>query len=386
MHVLILPSWYPRYDGDAEGSFFRDQAQALADSGLTVGVVFADLRGPRRYFRWGRQSGISVRQDESINEVRSHGFNWFSRDAARYEKLWLRHAEKAFATYVDRFGMPDILHVHSMEPAGSFAVRIADRCGMPFVITEHSTFFLHSEPSATHRQKIGILAAQSSCNIAVSPMFSARLTNLTHCDWQYVPNIVSERFLSAPTVTHDKEPFRLVSVALLSKHKRMDVVIDAVAALRNRGRNVALTIIGDGSERARLERMVGDLVLTEVVEFAGRVALADMPKAMGTGDLLVSASDFETFGVTLIEGMALGMPVVATRSGGPDSIVTSDVGTLVPLGDPIALADAVAAIMDNIERYRPADIRTHCDARFSPRTVCRSLTTIYAEAIANARR
>lgn len=386
MHVLILPSWYPRYDGDAEGSFFRDQAQALADAGLTVGVVFADLRGPRRYFRWGRQSGISVRQDGSINEVRSHGFNWFPRDATRYEKLWLRHAEKAFATYVDRFGMPDILHVHSMEPAGSFAVRVADRYGIPFVVTEHSSFFLRNELRSKRGENMKAIARRSYCNIAVSQMFAAKLNKMTGSVWQYIPNIVSDRFLFASLIDHGREPFRLVSVASLGRHKRMDVVIDAVAALRNRGRNIALTIIGDGSERARLEKMVGDLALTEVVEFAGRVALSDMPKAMGTGDLLVSASDFETFGVTLIEGMALGMPVVATRSGGPDSIVTSEVGTLVPLGDPIALADAAAAIMDNIERYSPADIRTHCAARFSSRTVCRSLTTIYAEAIANARR
>lgn len=386
MHVLILPSWYPRYDGDAEGSFFRDQAHALADAGLTVGVVFADLRGPRRYFRWGRQSGISVRQDESINEVRSHGFNWFPRDAGRYEKLWLRHAEKAFVTYVDRFGMPDILHVHSMEPAGSFAVRVADRCGIPFVVTEHSSFFLRNELSSKRGENVKAIVRRSYRNIAVSQTFATKLNKMTGGVWQYIPNIVSDRFLFASLIDHGRGPFRLVSVASLAKHKRMDVVIDAVAALRNRGRNVALTIIGDGSERTRLERMVGDLALTEVVEFTGRVALADMPKAMGTGDLLVSASDFETFGVTLIEGMALGMPVVATRSGGPDSIVTSEVGTLVPLGDPIALADAAAVIMDNIERYRPADIRAHCDARFSPRTVCRSLTTIYAEAIADARR
>lgn len=386
MHVLILPSWYPRYDGDAEGSFFRDQAHALADTGLTVGVVFADLRGPRRYFRWGRQSGVSVRQDGPINEVRSHGFNWFPRDIMRHEKLWLRHAERAFATYVESFGMPDIVHVHSINPAGSFAVRVADRYSIPFVMTEHSSFFLRNKIPLKIRQKAEEIVARSSRNIAVSQLFARRMEKITGGVWQYIPNIVSNRFLSASTIVHGRRPFRLVSVASLAKHKRMDLVIAALAALRKRGLDVALTIIGAGGERVRLERMVDDLGLTEVVEFAGGVALADMPKAMATGDLLVSASDFETFGVTLVEGMALGMPVVATRSGGPDSIVTPEVGTLVPVGNAIALADAAAAIMDDIERYRPADIRAYCEERFSPRTVCSSLTTIYIEAVADARR
>ena len=164
----------------------------------------------------------------------------------------------------------------------------------------------------------------------------------------------------------------------------MDLVVEAVAALRARGHDVALTIVGDGEERPRLEQMVSALGLEEKIEFAGLTARADVPGAMSKGRILVSASEAETFGVTLIEGMALGMPIVATRSGGPDSIVTPEVGKLVDEWSAAAIADAIEEVIRHIDRYDPAKMRAHCEARYSTSVVSDALKSIYADAIADA--
>jgi len=384
MHVLILPSWYPRFEGDVEGSFFRDQAHGLADAGLKVGVLFPDLRGPRRHFRGERPSGIAVRQDGAISEVRSHGFNWFPGTMAGFEWLWLRHAHKALSVYFERFGRPDIVHVHSMEPAAAVAERLRDRYGIPFVVTEHSTFHIRGMSSAAVKRKCTRLAHASSANLAVSEIFADKLNALYGGDWSYLPNIVSPRFLSHPLISPSNGEFRIVSVALLARRKRMDLVIEAVADLRTRGIDAALTIIGDGDEKPRLEQLATTLGLDGKVEFAGRVPISDMPAAMAKGHLLVSASEFETFGVTLIEGMALGMPIVATRSGGPSSIVAPDVGILVDRWDASEIADAIEAIIEDNDRYKPADLRAHSEARYSTPVVSEALKAIYSNVIANA--
>ncbi len=137
MHVLILPSWYPRFEGDVEGSFFREQALALANSGLKVGVVFPDLRGPRRFMRARKKFGLKVRNDEGLQEVRSHGFNWFPRGETSFQWLWTKHAKRALERYVREFGKPDIVHVHSMLPSGLAAVWFHRLHNIPFVVTEH---------------------------------------------------------------------------------------------------------------------------------------------------------------------------------------------------------------------------------------------------------
>jgi glycosyltransferase involved in cell wall biosynthesis len=386
MHVLILPSWYPRFDGDAEGSFFRDQAQALASRGLRVGVVFADLRGPGRYFRLGWQSGLTVRADGMLNEVRSHGFNWFSRNATGYRKLWCWHARRAFDVYCERFGKPDIIHVHSMEPAAHFAAQVKARYGIPFVTTEHSTYHLAPSVVSASQLMYSQLARASDANLAVSEVFAEKLNIIYGGDWSYLPNIVSDRFLSHRLIKERGEEINLVSVAFLSRRKRMDLAIAAVSLLKNRGIEAALSIIGDGSERSRLENMVDDLKLRAQVKFVGQVASTEMPVEMAKGNILVSASERETFGVTLVEAMALGMPVVATRSGGPESIVTSDVGRLADDWSAEAIADSIEQIVTSGDGFRPAAIRANCASRFSAAVISEALDALYSRVVSHAAR
>jgi L-malate glycosyltransferase len=381
MHVLILPSWYPRFPGDIEGSFFRDQAMALADAGLNVGVVFPDLQGPRRYFKGAQQTGIKITRDGPINEVRSFGFNWFSGLMRGFEWLWLRHGERAIAAYFEKFGKPDVIHVHSMLPAASLAERLRMRHGIPFVVTEHSSYLFHIKVPDNIKTKCARLAQSSSANLAVSQIVAEELNRRYSGNWSYLPNIVSPKFLSHPLITPSTDKTRLISVALLRLNKRMDLVIDAVDVLRKRGFNVTLTIIGDGDHRTTLEKRVSQLGLTEFVHFAGLIPVSNMPTTMATGHILVSASEFETFGVTLIEGLALGMPVVATRSGGPESIVTRNVGRLVDKWEATAFADAVEEVMVGIDQFRPEKMRSHCEAHYSAGVVAAALQLIYMRVV-----
>lgn len=383
MHVLIIPSWYPRFPGDLEGTFFRDQALALADIGINVGVLFPDLKGVARYFTNYRRPGIKIGEDGPLNEVRSFGFNWFPRLMSGFEWLWKIHGLKAADCYFEKFGRPDIIHAHSMLPAGSLAVNLQKRFDIPFVLTEHSTVLLNNRIASGLAQKCRNIASLSSANLAVSEPAAAALERRYGGNWAYLPNIVSPFFLSHPLITPPAaSTFHIISAAILRPRKRMDVIIDAVHLLRQRNSDVSLTIIGDGEQRGALERQVAHLKLGKFVHFAGEVAPNDMPERMARGHVLVSASDFETFGVTLIEGLALGMPVVATRSGGPESIVTPAVGRLVNKGDAGALADAIQHIMKSLAQFAPEKIRQYCQENYSPPVISEALANIYRSIVA----
>ena len=98
-------------------------------------------------------------------------------------------------------------------------------------------------------------------------------------------------------------------------------------------------------------------------------------------DVLVSASNYETFGVVIIESLALGVPVISTNSGGPESIVTKDDGILIPPNDEKALSEAMNRMLVSIDRYNAAEIRHRCFARFSEKIVTKKLLHIYEEII-----
>jgi glycosyltransferase involved in cell wall biosynthesis len=83
----------------------------------------------------------------------------------------------------------------------------------------------------------------------------------------------------------------------------------------------------------------------------------------------------------IIEALACGTPVVATRCGAPEELVTEEVGRLVPPEDPRALADALAAVLDEPDRYEPAALRRHALARYGKDAVGRQLAHAYSEVL-----
>lgn len=94
-------------------------------------------------------------------------------------------------------------------------------------------------------------------------------------------------------------------------------------------------------------------------------------------DFFVLPSLFETFGVTLIEAMACGKPVIASDIGGPKEIVTEKVGKLVPPGDSETLAEAVDYMLDHYREYDPEKIVQYVRQRYSYQAVGKECDRVY---------
>ena len=123
--------------------------------------------------------------------------------------------------------------------------------------------------------------------------------------------------------------------------KRLDVVLDALAQARSP--RLRLVVAGDGELRAALEAEAARRGVAARTHFLGRVGHGELPATLRGCDALVSASTaVESFGMTLIEAMASGLPVVTSDLPGPASLVEQDVtGLIVPRGDAAALAAAL---------------------------------------------
>lgn len=141
-----------------------------------------------------------------------------------------------------------------------------------------------------------------------------------------------------------RAPLRVGTVAVLEERKGHLFLLEAAALLKQQGHRLKYRCAGAGSRRQRLERMALSLGLAEDVEFAGFVG--DIPEFLSSIEVFVLPSLYEGLGVSVLEAMAAGLPVVATRAGGLPEIVDDGVtGLLVPHGDPQALARAVATLV-----------------------------------------
>ncbi len=125
--------------------------------------------------------------------------------------------------------------------------------------------------------------------------------------------------------------------------KSVDTAIRAFACVRERQPDTLLLLVGGGHERPALEALVRDLGLTETALFLG--AREDVENLLPAFDVFLNSSKSESFSNAILEAMAAGLPVVATRVGGnPESVADGRTGFLVAPGDPEAMGEAMAAL------------------------------------------
>lgn len=174
-----------------------------------------------------------------------------------------------------------------------------------------------------------------------------------------IPNPVSidavRRNATADSRRLPDTPPRLIAAGRLERQKNYPLLLRSIARVKET-MPVKLSILGEGSERPALARLIESLGLESTVELLG---FQTNPHALiAQADVFVLSSDFEGFGNVLVEALALGVPVVATdcRHGPREILAGGRYGRLVPPADEKALSDAVLALLrDPAERERLAE-------------------------------
>ena len=381
-HVLIIPSWYPLYSGDIGGSFFREQAIALHSAGFSVGVIFPQLRSFKKLFE--SFNGVTKEIDGGVTTYRDGFINFTPRCKTLMQKKWLKKGERLFKLYIKEHGKPDIIHAHSLFNGGLLAHLLSKKYKVPFVITEHSTAFSRGLISNKQISEAQSAIKDANSCIAVSNEFKTLLNQKLNTDkWIYIPNIVSNDFLESKLISNCNKNYRFINICLLEPKKKVDILIHAFYILSQKVDNIELEIGGNGSQFNYLMNLVSELGLDDKIKFHGKLTRTEVLSKVSNADAFVLSSEFETFGVVLVEALALGIPVIATKCGGPESIVTPEVGFLVEKNSSAALAEAMFFLHSNSKNYKASDIRSYCYKEFSQDTVIRRLTDTYNSIITN---
>jgi len=176
----------------------------------------------------------------------------------------------------------------------------------------------------------------------------------------------------------------LGTVARFDPIKDLDVLVEAFALLRRQSPDTWLLIVGDGPERGRLESLAKDLGVQDRVVFPGFIP--DAPRCLPAIDLYVSASRREGLPLGLLEAMACGLPVVATRVPGHEDVIEHRAtGLLVSPNDPRAFADAAAELLGDAERRRRmgAAGRLRVEREFSASRMAAETAGVYRVAAGN---
>jgi teichuronic acid biosynthesis glycosyltransferase TuaC len=280
----------------------------------------------------------------------------------------------------------DLIHAHFTYPDGVVATQLGRRYGVPVIITEHIPWDIWDQYPRV-RQRAAQAVQQCSFHVSVSESvrksvekYVGKRENLV-----VIPNAVDGSVFNFSPGRRRVEN-RILFVGAVRPIKGVDVLLKAMRLLADKGRDANLVVVGEAfyeayrREEGRLRQMVKDLQLEERVQFIGKKAPAELSDYIQESSVLVLPSRAESFGMVLVEALACGTPVVATRCGGPEDIVSEKVGVLAPPEDPHALARAIEHVLDRRADYDPAELRTHALENFGLESVGRRLAQLYQEA------
>lgn len=381
MRVAIIASWYPTLEEPFVGSFVRHQAQELARL-CDVAVLVPRFVPWRRVLtgRWGAPRVIEP--DGAVTVFRQRYCHAFPRYPFALSLAHSAHAvEVAFRTLLSRWGRPDLLHAHVALPAGYAAVKIGEKYGLPVLLTEH-TGPLNELTLRTRRERNAFRDTLHRCDrvIGVSPEMERQIHEFDPTvPVTIVPNLIRARFfVPPPEEPRSEQQVRFFLLGLLVERKGGRYLVEAANLLVRRNcTRFRVVIGGDGPSRASWEKMVADQGLQAYFQFPGRLTDEEVRHQMQHCDVFVLPSLHENFGIVSGEAMACGKPVLATRCGGSEYVITPETGVLVPPSDAAALAEAMEGFIAGRLQFDPVRARQSVVERFGEEAFLANLERVY---------
>lgn len=383
MHILILASFYPSDIRPYTGILFQGQARAFHHAEQQVGVLVLPRIRETLHIMKSKFPPEFTRDDEDFPVYRMHR-GWFPRVFPEV-CAWLthHHGVRVFQSYMDEHGKPDVIHAHNVFYGGYLASQLGEKFDIPTVVTERSSNHISGRIFLPGQKRI---VRKTFEKIDWVTAISASLRNVLlkyYPDIDVVDNVVDvEAFdFKIPPI---KQPFVFASVGTLTYVKNFPLLIMAFKAAFGDDSNHLLKIGGEGRDRPKLEMLIRELGMESQIELLGRLSHDEVKNLFQDSHVIVSSSHIETFGATLIEAMACGRPVIATRSGGPEGFVNEKNGLLVANNDVEALASGMRTLVNTYDQYNLKDIREFCVNRFSETAITDKLLNRY-EALCDVR-
>lgn len=372
MNILFISRGYPSKKYPMNGIFEYDQAKALSNYGHNVIFGFVDLRSIRRF----RKLGFEKFEKDGILH---YGINIpLGRFPKSVLSFFRNHGLKLLYKKIKKeYGKPDLMHAHFTGSAYS-AAKLIEYNKLPLVITEHFSKIMSDNTEKSLYKMADFAYQQADEIISVSPAFKEIIDNKFNQKSIYIPNIVDTNIFKYNSKEMNcSEEFNFISVGNLIKHKRMHHTIKAFNRAFNNNTKVKLTIIGGGPEKKNLESLIKELNLEDRIKLTGRIERKEIAEYFKKSDAFVLASKGETFGVVFIEAMASGLPVIATRCGGPEHFIKKEQGLIIEKNNIDKLAGAMKNINKNIDNYDNEKISKMTVDEFSPESVAEQITEVY---------
>ena len=388
MKILILSHLFPNESNPALGSFVQQQVRFLRKHcQLKVIAPIAWFPPIRGFGRWSRIGRVCSRELIDGLEILHPRYLLFPRKIF-FSLYWISYLVMLFWTVRNRDF--DLIHAHTAYPDGLAALLFGKAVKKPVLITAHGSD-INLYPEESRIGKILVCFALRHCDavVAVSSDLKNRIEKLgvNRAKLRVIHNGIDIALFSPMDKENavsqkglSRQNKRILYTGGLLPVKGVGVLIEAMSILAISRNDIEMVLVG-ADKKGRTDRefihMAKDLGLQEMVIFVTKVRNTEIPLWLTASDVFVLPSLSEGFGLSLVEALACGKPVVSTTCGGPEDIVTEEVGILVPPGDAKALASAIAYVLDHPEKYDSVRISSYARQRFNLEKISSQIFDLY---------
>lgn len=376
MKVLMVVSWYGSREEEVlqAGVFHYEQAMALKkycdtalyfpfDTALNCEFSAQEENGLLTYRRRLRRSGIP--KLEGAREI--------LRIVADLKRICQEF-------------QPDILHAHCAMPVGRAVALFGKLYGYPVVITEHNPLEMLRLESPWIRWMTHLAYRMSDANICVSGDSMARLKRIFN-DVEY--RIIYNGIRDPGAVGSDGVRYArpgVVNCSIVAAFYSKDVkgyqyLLPAIQRLKEEGVAILLHICGGGQYQEYFESMARELGIEDCCVFYGSCSREKVYSVLSQMDFSISASIYESAGVSVEEALLMGKPLLVTRSGGANSLVSPETAIVVDRGSAGALAEGIREMIRRKDEFRSETIRDYAFRNFEIDQVSQQHMQLYRKVL-----
>lgn len=353
LNILIMPSWYFSYKRDnvTAGIFHYEQAVDLQKY-CNVAVYYP--------FDQTIEEDMLKHEDRGVLTYRSK----FHREERIRNRLRIF---RSFDKIREEFE-PDIIFAHVANEVGKYAAFLSRFHHIPLVLMEHSS----TEVSLAG--KIGYYISRyvyERCDYIACCSENLR-NNLQSffpaLDFHVIYNGIQPASIM-PAVVENCRIEESINIVIVGAFYSLDIkgyqfLLPAMRQILDKGYRAVLHIIGDGVYRDHFVQMAAELGIGRACIFHGDCSREKVYEIVSQMDFFVSASILECSGVSVQEAMLLGKPVLVTKSGGANSLVTEDTAIVVDKGSTQALADGLEEMIEKYRNFDTDRIKEYAENKF----------------------
>ena len=370
---MMMVTWFTSRDAEVllDGVFHYEQSMALKK--------YADM-ALYYPFDQSEEKGLVKRMERDLLTYR---FAPKHSDRARRFPEILKGSIEAVKDY-----QPDIIHAHVAAGAGVIAVIVGKLLHIPVIVTEHNPIELSHFDKKINRMLVDFVYRRSYANICVSRDSRDRLSKIfPKCEFHVIYNgIENPEKIDADGQSYAVEGkinFAIVAAFYSKEIKGYQYLLPALAALKKKGYPLMLHVCGGGEYLDYYQNMAKELGIEDSIIFYGQCERQKVYSIVRQMKFTVSASIFECSGVSVQEAMLLGKPLVVTRSGGANSLVTGQTAIVVDRESTQALTEGIEKMLKELEKggFDSKEIQSYAYGHFEIDQVSKRYMKLYRKCL-----